>query len=63
MVNMQNMMLLTIAKPWDHRKLIGHYILLLIRGLKPHIDFSKMQMQILYFDFMLHLLKQLLCHL
>jgi hypothetical protein len=56
MVNMQNMMLLTIAKPWDHRKLIGHYILLLIRGLK-------LQMQILYFDFMLHLLKQLLCHL
>ncbi len=28
----------TAAKPRDHSKSIGHRLLLLIRGLKPHID-------------------------
>ncbi len=36
--NMSKSRFLTIAKPQDHSKSIGHRLLLLIHGLKPHID-------------------------
>ena len=41
-----------VAKPRDHSKSLGHWMLFLVRGLKPHIDLLQGPNMAFFFEFM-----------